>query len=602
MKQLERLAASRVERLNAATLIALQDDTWTGREGPLTRRSIALDLAFQNTWKFAMTRARSICWSRGIQICNTRLAVLFKCIATWSKRRPRLAGHGPRPGERFADLPLMAELGRGGLSRVFLATQPEMGGRLVVVKVSPSGGDEAAIHGPLSHPNIVAIYSRVAEPDRDLSGLCMPFEGAATLGDLLDLFAVHGPVSSETILAAANLMHLEDADASSDSCRWLAQSAMADEEPAASPLEGQERTDHVDRRLLSRSYAEGVAHLVAQLADALAYTHARGVIHNDIKPSNVLLTPAGRPKLLDFNLSADVRLRELRAGGTLPYMAPERIDELFHDGPRPDAPEQADLYSLGVVLYQLLCGANPLESAFAADASPREAAAAIRRRQQTLPRFLEPAWRQTPLALQRVVASCLAEDPVDRPRSASDLRRQLELALLPRPQEPWGKPRLWAAGVLGGLLMVCGMGGGEASPTLNSPRSSEFQNAKKACHAKQYASAAEGFRLAYQTEGDLECLAWRLYCLLCDAKEPHEAGKLFDELKRANYSGRELQLNYAAYCSFLSPVSKEFVERGIGFCGRQSSHHADRASRSRLLVCATQSQYAGHCGLWLRRY
>ena len=74
---------------------------------------------------------------------------------------------------------------------------------------------------------------------------------------------------------------------------------------------------------LSRmSYSSGVAHLAMQLADALAFSHSRGVCHRDLKPSNILVTPGGKPMLLDFNLSSDQQAYVPHVGGTLPYMAP----------------------------------------------------------------------------------------------------------------------------------------------------------------------------------------------------------------------------------------------------------------------------------------
>src|SRR5262249_55620958 len=114
--------------------------------------------------------------------------------------------------------------------------------------------------------------------------------------------------------------------------------------------------------LLSRAtYAEGVMHLGAQIADGLAYLHERGVCHRDLKPSNVLLSPAGRPLLLDFNLSADAAAVPAHLGGTVPYMAPEQLEAFLARRPagaaRLDA--RADLFSLGVILYELLTGRHP---------------------------------------------------------------------------------------------------------------------------------------------------------------------------------------------------------------------------------------------------
>src|SRR5207237_5810692 len=105
-----------------------------------------------------------------------------------------------------------------------------------------------------------------------------------------------------------------------------------------------------------------------QLADALRHAHSQGILHRDLKPSNVLLTSDVVPMLLDFNLSSDEQTREMRIGGTLPYAAPEQLaailtnrDARFDDNGRIDDKDRddrvdarSDIFSLGVVLYELL--------------------------------------------------------------------------------------------------------------------------------------------------------------------------------------------------------------------------------------------------------
>ena len=119
--------------------------------------------------------------------------------------------------------------------------------------------------------------------------------------------------------------------------------------------------------LRSRTYAQAIAWWGARLAEALQYAHDCGVLHHDIKPSNVLVTADATPMLLDFNLarpsrSAGQEFADL--GGTLAYMAPEHVAavaDLKDDAARHHShvDGRADIYSLGVVLQEAL-GCRPL--------------------------------------------------------------------------------------------------------------------------------------------------------------------------------------------------------------------------------------------------
>ena len=100
------------------------------------------------------------------------------------------------------------------------------------------------------------------------------------------------------------------------------------------------------------------------MADGLAHAHERGILHRDLKPANILLGDDGEPLLLDFNLAADTKLRGPASaaliGGTLPYMAPEHLQALRGEDRTLDA--RSDLYSLGVILFELLTGNHPFET------------------------------------------------------------------------------------------------------------------------------------------------------------------------------------------------------------------------------------------------
>jgi serine/threonine protein kinase len=156
------------------------------------------------------------------------------------------------------------------------------------------------------------------------------------------------------------------------------------------------------------------ADLVAQLAQAIGHAHQRGIIHAALKPSNVLLTPDGIPKITNFGLAVLLeREREQSVQSTalrrLPvYTAPELVDgRLDEVGPA------TDVYALGAILYQLLTGEPP----FLRD-TVQETLAHFRTEQPVPPSALQPA---IPRGLEAVCLKCLHKDPACRPPTAEAL-------------------------------------------------------------------------------------------------------------------------------------------------------------------------------------
>ena len=172
--------------------------------------------------------------------------------------------------------------------------------------------------------------------------------------------------------------------------------------------------------------AESVAAIGASVARALAHAHDRGIVHRDIKPANVLVSRRGEVKLFDFGIASRtqsteepialsaLRVEDVAAFGTPAYMSPEQIL-----GDSVDA--RSDVFSLGVVLYQLVCGARPFERGDEADGWP---AAHRIRRDPPIP--LHRRAPDVPAALERIIMRSIEKLPPDRFQSAERMARELE--------------------------------------------------------------------------------------------------------------------------------------------------------------------------------
>jgi WD40 repeat protein len=182
---------------------------------------------------------------------------------------------------------------------------------------------------------------------------------------------------------------------------------------------------------------EQVLKYSAQIADALDKAHRSGVVHRDLKPGNIMLTPSGA-KLLDFGLAkpaapvlTGATLTAATPGspmteegtivGTFQYMSPEQVE-----GKEVDS--RSDIFCLGAVLYEMVTGKKAFEGK-----SQLSVASAILGKDPQPISTLKPT---TPLTLDHVVGRCLAKDPEERWQSARDLKLALELAVEPHPSVP----------------------------------------------------------------------------------------------------------------------------------------------------------------------
>ncbi len=192
--------------------------------------------------------------------------------------------------------------------------------------------------------------------------------------------------------------------------------------------------------LLAKKKKLAVPHALAiacGVCSALEHVHERGVIHRDVKPSNVLLGRGGIVKIVDFGIAQRARTQSvsdaLGTEGITPSgrMAPEAMKDAFGT-PAYMSPEQilgdfvdprSDLFSLGVVLYQMLCGQRPFEGA---EKDKKTSAQRIRR--DTTPPLRERA-PTVPRPIERIVMRLIEKSPVDRYANASAARERLESAL-----------------------------------------------------------------------------------------------------------------------------------------------------------------------------
>ncbi len=238
----------------------------------------------------------------------------------------------------------------------------------------------------LYHPNLVAPHELVREGEQWL--LAMDYVDGVDL--LTYVHAIERVRSERTISAIRDI----------ESGPTLA---------AADPSEPRDAVAELRAPIVRREYGFDEARLrsvLRQVAEALSALHAAGMVHRDVKPANVLVTPEGRVVVLDFGLVTEARAEEAVLAGTPAYMAPEQVGGRV--GP------EADWYAVGVMLYEILTGTLPFEG---------ELMQVLFAKQTTTPRRPSELAPGVPPDLDELCLALLQTEPASRPTGAEVLER-----------------------------------------------------------------------------------------------------------------------------------------------------------------------------------
>jgi WD40 repeat protein len=441
--------------------------------------------------------------------------------------------------ERLGDFRILREVGRGGMGVVYEAEQESLG-RRVALKVLPDAAladrkhvlrfqREARAAARLHHTNIVPVFG-VGRDDGHHYYVMQFIPGMGLDVVLAELRRLrrgmtgnlppasrtvsHGPVSAAAVAQAIltgqfSLTEPEDgmprpahtvaATATGDPV----QDAPRDKPPPPGSLTGSS-TDLLVHSDADRPFFRSVARIGLQVAEALEYANRQGVLHRDVKPSNLLLDPQGNVWVADFGLAKATDTEDLTHSGdlvgTVRYMAPERFQG------KCDA--RSDVYALGLTLYELLA----LRPAY--DTADRQAL--IRRVMSEPPERLRKFEPHLPRDLETIVEKAIAHEPAERYASAAALAEDLRQFLDDKPIKArrvgaaerlakWARRRPAIAALASALLvaMVCLLGLGVWSYARINRALAESQTALE---AKTKALGAERKALGAAVEGEYKAL------------------------------------------------------------------------------------------------
>ena len=267
--------------------------------------------------------------------------------------------------QSFGKYPILRLIARGGMAEVYLAQHPDLDRPVAIKVIHPQLSDagfkerfhhEAKLIASLRHPNIVQVFDLDVFNDQPF--MVMEYLEGGTLKERFN-----------PIRARGESMPLDE-----------------------------------------------IAHLLERIASALDYAHGKGIVHRDIKPTNILFTAQGEPVISDFGV-AKILSQAASVGapehlvGTPAYMSPEQVE-----GKAVDA--RSDIYALGAVLYELAAGRPPFQSD-----SPQELLNQQIHVMPPPPREFNP---RLPERMEAIILKALAKNPADRFASAGELSRAFD--------------------------------------------------------------------------------------------------------------------------------------------------------------------------------
>lgn len=336
--------------------------------------------------------------------------------------------HWPTCGQTFCGCQLREQIGRGVLSRVFVAQQERLGNRRIVAKICARGEQEASLLGRLNHPAIAAVYSIDTDPATGLSLICMPYLTRVTLHHLVEVLGRRLPDSAPRVADISDIV-----------------TRLNSEDPAFPEAS----SANVPGKCTA-SFTELFLTWARDLAQALEVAHRNDVLHCDVKPGNVLLLPDLSVQLLDFNLASSASAADRIVGGTMPYMASEQLRQILSESGAAGTDDEdhlrrvcpaTDVYGLSATLWQLATGAPPF--GVAVDAGDRNAAANIllsRQMDGLTPESVSRAESVLPRSAVKLLQRGLDEDPRRRPQTALEMGELLQELLQDELQLASGMP------------------------------------------------------------------------------------------------------------------------------------------------------------------